>query len=162
MLAALLVLGVMGFASAKSDVSGEDRRRAQCGVCHVIVKNLENIRLNSLSMINQGPYGMETEVLIDEALTHVCGVSAESLKSLGFDDYFVLEECTELIFNNDEKFESLMRKGMPDAAKICSTDVPVCKGLDPERIPQPSVLFHAPKHPKDRKTASTKVIHDEL
>ena len=30
--------------------------------------------------------------MIDEALMHVCGISVESLKSLGFDDYATMEE----------------------------------------------------------------------
>lgn len=99
-------------------------------VCHIITRNLENVRLNTMPMVNKGPYGMETgtkscrawwrvctfisaflsffvefhkrsvltthttivEVMIDEALMHVCGVSVESLKSLGFDDYATIEE----------------------------------------------------------------------
>lgn len=32
------------------------------------------------------------EVLIDEAILHVCGVSVDSLKALGFEDRLVIEE----------------------------------------------------------------------
>ena len=39
----------------------------------------------------------DTEVLIDEALLHVCGVSVESLKSLGFKDHLAVEEVRHLM-----------------------------------------------------------------
>jgi hypothetical protein len=65
-------------------------------------------------------------------------------------------QCNDLIFQHDETFERLLKKGIPDPAKACLEDVPVCKGLDATVIPKPSVEYQAPKHPKDKKTASKK------
>lgn len=71
-------------------------------------------------------------------------------------------QCNDLVFNNLETLENLMSKGISDPDKACLEDIPVCSGLDPTVIPKPSVQFQAPKHPKDRQTASQKVAHDEL
>lgn len=62
-----------------------------------------------------------------------------------------------MVFNNDEAIERLMKIGIPDPEKACLEDVPVCKGIKPSDIPKPTVAYQAPKHPKDRKSASQRV-----
>lgn len=62
-----------------------------------------------------------------------------------------------MVFKYDETIEKLMKVGIPDPNKACLEDVPVCKGLETSEIPQPTVTYQAPKHPKDRKSASKKV-----
>lgn len=54
-----------------------------------------------------------------------------------------------------------MLAGFSDPDKTCYEDIPVCD-IDPEVTYQPKAKFQAPKHPKDRKTASQKVVQDEL
>lgn len=54
----------------------------------------------------------------------------------------------------DEELEELVKRGIPDASQACTEIIPVCKGLSESQIPKPTVLFQAPKHPKDIKTAS--------
>ena len=66
-------------------------------------------------------------------------------------------QCNDMVFKYVETFERLMKVGIPDAEKACLEEVPVCKGINPSEIPRPTVMYQAPKHPKDRKSASQKV-----
>lgn len=90
------------------------------------------------------------EVLIDESLKHVCGVSAQSFKTMDYTFEDMMEACYSLIWTHDQELEEMMEsKEAHNPDTFCSQTIDVCAGIPTHKVPKPDARIDLPTHPQD-------------